>query len=91
MLGTCRILTTVVAAGLQACLVRNIHLDALIVLVVVNNSTSAVTISGDLYHSTEPPPPRTCPEPQARTHARTAKGRRPSEEGAPPFCVSVSP
>lgn len=35
--------------GFRACLVRNVHDDVQIVLVVVNNSTSAVTISGDVY------------------------------------------
>lgn len=33
----------------QACLVRNVYGDAQTVLVVVNYSTSAVTISGDVY------------------------------------------
>jgi hypothetical protein len=38
--------TAKAGVGFQACLVRNAHDDAQVVLVVVNNSTSAVTVSG---------------------------------------------
>jgi hypothetical protein len=41
--------TAKAGVGFQACLVRNLYDDAQIGLVVVNNSTSAVTISNDVY------------------------------------------
>ncbi|MET9800260.1 hypothetical protein [Streptomyces sp. NPDC006368] len=40
--------------GYQACLVRNAYDDAQVVLVVVNNSSSAVTISGTVTSSFGP-------------------------------------